>query len=278
MFLQAGIAVGVLAAGHVLTSLDADTPDGSMEHKGAPQSPKPGAGGPPPPPGHAAQAGGPDAYRLRPMAGETSMSGPGASPRHADVAFELPTHTREIALTFDDGPDPRYTPEVLRVLRRHRVQATFFVVGECAVEFPDLLHTIAGEGHVVANHSWTHPQLTKLAPGRVRSELGRTSSLVEDTLGAAPTLARAPYGDWDQDSLRICNKLGMSPVGWSVDSQDWTCPGAERIASTIMDETAPGAIVLSHDGGGARTQTVEALEWYLPRLLDRGYTPVRIQY
>jgi peptidoglycan/xylan/chitin deacetylase (PgdA/CDA1 family) len=275
LFLQAGIAVGALAAGHALTSPDTGTPKASMEHKGTPQSPKPGA---PPPAGVAARAEVPDAYKLRPMAGETSMSGPGASPRHADVAFELPTHTREVALTFDDGPDPRYTPEVLRVLRRHGVQATFFVVGECAVEFPELLHDIASQGHVVANHSWTHPQLTTLSPGRVRSELGRTSSVVEDTLGSAPTLARAPYGDWDKASLGICNKLGMSPVGWSVDSQDWTCPGADRIASTIMDEMAPGAIVLSHDGGGRRAQTVQALEWYLPRLLDLGYAPVRIKY
>ncbi|MCB5912241.1 polysaccharide deacetylase family protein [Streptomyces pinistramenti] len=274
MFLRGAVVVGVLSASRLLPAPLAHTPQPAMDHKGAAgPEPHPAARAP----GTAVPASAPDGYRLRPIAGETALSGPGAAPPRADVTFTLPTHTREIALTFDDGPDPRYTPEVLRVLRRHGAQATFFVVGECATEHPGLLHAIAGEGHVVANHTWTHPQLTKLRPAAVRSELGRTSSVIEETLGVAPALARAPYGDWDAAALGICNGLGMSPVGWSVDSQDWTRPGSRRIASTVMGEMQPGAIVLSHDGGGNRSQTVSALEWYLPRLLDQGYTPVRLR-
>lgn len=269
MFLRGAVVAGVLSAQHLLTTPGSDTPHAAKGHKGAPA--------PPPPPPEAPTAAAPDTYRLRPIAGETALSGPGASPRHAHVALTLPTPTREIALTFDDGPDPRYTPDVLRVLRRHHTQATFFVVGECADLYPELLHAIAGEGHVVANHSWSHPQLTTLTAGAVRAELGRTSSLVEQVIGAAPTLARAPYGDWDRASLDICGALGMAPFGWSIDSQDWTRPGAGRIASTILGEMRAGAIVLSHDGGGNRSQTVAALEWYLPRLLDQGYTPVRLR-
>ncbi|MFE6689206.1 polysaccharide deacetylase family protein [Streptomyces sp. NPDC057743] len=255
--LRAGIVIGALAAARVLTSSD-----------GGPTAPAPAR------PGTA--SGAPETYRLRPLAGETSRSGPGASPPRPDVAFTLPGRGREFALTFDDGPDPRYTPEILEVLRRHRARATFFVVGECALAFPDLLHYIAEEGHTVGNHTWTHPQLTALPLGAVRSELGRTSALIEEVLGTAPTLARAPYGDWDQESLDICNDLGMSPVGWSVDSQDWTCPGPERIADTVLDGVGSGAIVLSHDGGGDRIQTVQALEWYLPELLDDGWSPVLV--
>ncbi|WP_327705692.1 polysaccharide deacetylase family protein [Streptomyces decoyicus] len=274
-FLKAAVVVGMLSAGRVLF-----LPDSGPPETGTPPRPRPR---PPQPPAAAtgpAAAGGPadapQSYRLRPMAGETSRSGPGASPPHPDVAFHLATNRREIFLTFDDGPHPVHTPGILRTLRRHGVRATFFVIGENAAEFPGLLYDIADEGHAVANHTWSHPQLTALPPGAVRNELGRTSSLIEDVLGAAPDMARAPYGDWDDPSLDICNDLGMSPVGWAIDSQDWTLPGAGIIAYTVLDEMHPGAIVLSHDGGGERGQTVEALEWYLPRLLDEGYRPIRI--
>ncbi|QHC24716.1 polysaccharide deacetylase family protein [Streptomyces sp. GS7] len=265
LLLRTAVVIGTLATARVLLSPDDDVP---------PAGPGPQTRGRPPAaaPGSAP----PDTSRLRPLAGETSRSGPGASPPHADVARTVPARAGQIALTFDDGPDPRYTPEILEALRRHGTRATFFVVGEHAVEFPDLLHFIADEGHAIGNHTWTHPQLTALPPGRVRTELGRTSALIEEVVGTAPRLARAPYGDWDQTSLDICDDLGMSPVGWSVDSRDWTRPGPESIADTVVDELRPGAIVLSHDGGGNRIETVQALDWYLPQLLDGGFRPVRI--
>ncbi|GES28877.1 polysaccharide deacetylase family protein [Streptomyces angustmyceticus] len=274
-FLQAAVVAGVLAAGRALL------PRGGALETGDPPRARPRPPRPPDAPASAAGPGGaahtPEPYRLRPMAGETSRSGPGASPPHPDVAFHLAGAHREIFLTFDDGPHPRYTPAVLRILRRHGVRATFFVIGENVAEFPGLLWDIADGGHAVGNHTWTHPQLTTLAPDAVRWELGRTSRLIEDILGTAPDLARAPYGEWDDSSLDICNDLGMSPVGWAIDSQDWTLPGAGTIAYTVLEAMHPGAIVLSHDGGGRRRQTVEALEWYLPRLLAEGYRPLRIR-
>ncbi|MFF7408536.1 polysaccharide deacetylase family protein [Streptomyces lydicus] len=277
-FLQAAFAVGALSAGRVVFGPDEGaSPSGAEEQgKGRPPRAPTVGGGPAASSGHTGGASTTEAYRLRPMAGEPSLSGPGASPPHPEVAHVLSTDRREIFLTFDDGPHPRYTPEILRVLRRHETQATFFVIGERAAAFPGLLRDIADQGHVVANHTWTHPQLPTLPPGAVRSELGRTSSLIDDVLGAAPTLARAPYGAWDDPSLDICNELGMSPVGWAVDSEDWTSPGVPKIVDTVMAEVRPGAIVLSHDGGGGRGQTVGALDRYLPRLLDDGYRPVRI--
>ncbi|MGW7489849.1 polysaccharide deacetylase family protein [Streptomyces sp. NPDC054786] len=277
--LQAAFVVGVLSVGRGLFLPDGGAPETGGPPRARPRPPRPHTtpAGPPPGAGPAGAAQPPPPYRLRPMAGETSRSGPGASPPHPEVAYHLSTDRREIYLTFDDGPHPLYTPDILRILHRHEVRATFFVIGENAVEFPGLLYDIADEGHAVANHTWTHPQLTTLPPGAVRSELGRTSSLIEDILGTAPDLARAPYGEWDDPALSICNDLGMSPVGWAVDSQDWTVPGAGTIAYTVLEEMHPGAIVLSHDGGGERRQTVEALEWYLPRLLDEGYRPSRIE-
>ncbi|WP_078894785.1 polysaccharide deacetylase family protein [Streptomyces sp. CT34] len=265
LLLRTAVVIGTLATVRGLLSLgDAAPPPGSgPQTRGRPPAGAPGSAPP-------------DGYRPRPLDGETSRSGPGASPPHADVACTVPAGAGRIALTFDDGPDPRHTPEILEVLRRHGTPATFFVVGQSAVAFPDLLRSIADEGHAVGNHTWTHPQLTTLPPGRVRAELGRTGALIEEVLGTAPRLARAPYGDWDQASLDICDDLGMSAVGWSVDSRDWTRPGPESIADTVLDELRPGAIVLSHDGGGNRVETARALDRYLPRLLDGGFRPVRI--
>ncbi|MFF4604864.1 polysaccharide deacetylase family protein [Streptomyces sp. NPDC001339] len=262
--LQAVVGLGALGAGRALFGVGdsgGPEPQAVPEPQARPRPPEPPAA----------------AYRLRPMAGETSRSGPGAAAPHADIAYTLSAGRREVFLTFDDGPHPRYTPQILRILRRHRVRATFFVIGENAVGFPGLLRAIAEDGHAVANHTWSHPQLTGLPPDDVRSELGRTSALIDDVLGAAPNLARAPYGAWDDLSLSICNELGMSPVGWATDSLDWTLPGAENIADAVLAGIRPGGIVLAHDGGGPRRQTVEALRWYLPRLLDDGYRPVPIE-
>lgn len=218
----------------------------------------------------------PPTYRLRPFAGETSMGSPSRNPAvrtHAVYSMDGPG--RRIALTFDDGPDPLYTPQVLRILAQYDVQATFCVIGENAVEYPQLLHDIANGGHAVANHSWTHPQLTKVRPAAARSELTRTSELIEKVLGAPPEWARAPYGDWNPATLGICAELGMEPLGWSLDTNDWARPGTKSITGSVLRDVKDGAIVLCHDGGGNRSQTVAALRYYLPRLLDSGYIPVR---
>ncbi|TDC60129.1 polysaccharide deacetylase family protein, partial [Streptomyces hainanensis] len=213
------------------------------------------------------------ASRLRPFTGAAAPA-PAAPRRVADVPRTLAGVGRRIALTFDDGPDPTYTPKILRVLREHHAPATFFVCGENAEWQPDLLRAIRDEGHLLANHTWSHPQLDLLSRAEVRDELGRTSDVVARAVGRAPRLARAPYGVWDEPSLRVCAELGMRPLGWSVDSDDWTRPGADRIAATLLDGAHPGAVALAHDGGGDREQTVAALRACLPRLLDRGFEPV----
>ncbi|RCG20660.1 polysaccharide deacetylase family protein [Streptomyces diacarni] len=219
-----------------------------------------------------------DSYRLRPLAGETSMGAPSAHPPvRTQAEMTLPgTHGRRVlALTFDDGPHPVHTPALLEVLRRHGVQATFFVVGENAAVFPELLHDIAAEGHVVANHSYSHRQLTRLRTKDIESELSRTSELIDRVLGVPPTWCRAPYGDWHAPSLKICARLGMEPMGWSLDTRDWSRPGTTTIVRAVLDKATPGAIVLQHDGGGPREQTVQAVDRYLPVLLEQGYTCVR---
>ncbi|MFG2733543.1 polysaccharide deacetylase family protein [Streptomyces carpaticus] len=227
-------------------------------------------------PGPAAAPAAPaaDSYRLRPF---TPGSAPGAAPPRqpvpvrSEAALTLDLPGKKIALTLDDGPHPTYTPQVLKLLRKHKVPGTFFVIGENAHSHPDLVRAIADEGHLVANHSWSHPQLDTLSTKRVRRELGDTSDLIQDILGAPPGLARAPYGAWDKDALTVCAELGMEPLGWSVDTNDWARPGTSKITASVLDGAHSGAIVLTHDGGGDRSQTVTALGQVLPKLLDRGY-------
>ncbi|MFF4666053.1 polysaccharide deacetylase family protein [Streptomyces sp. NPDC001282] len=211
-------------------------------------------------------------YRLAPMtAGAPPHFRPAAPPVRTRPFERLPELGRAMVLTFDDGPDPRYTPSILATLREHDVRAMFFVCGETADEYRDLVRAIAADGHTVGNHSWTHPLVTRLSRAGVRDELGRTSEVIEKATGAPPVWYRAPYGAWDRNSFEIGADLGMEPMAWTVDTLDWTEPGAGTIVRRVRDGAAPGAVVLSHDAGGDRSQSVSALRRYLPELLDHGY-------
>ncbi|MFJ9609479.1 polysaccharide deacetylase family protein [Kitasatospora sp. NPDC101176] len=185
--------------------------------------------------------------------------------------YELDAERRVVALTIDDGPDPRYTPTVLSLLQQHGIRATFFLIGENAVQYPELVREIADRGHHIANHTWTHPDLRSLSEGKVRDELERTSDLLHRTTGRLPTWFRAPGGDWSTESLKVAADLGMRNMAWSVDPRDWARPGTSAITDRILKDVRPGAIVLNHDGGGDRSQTVAALKAYLPVLVDSGY-------
>ncbi|MBD9722380.1 polysaccharide deacetylase family protein [Streptomyces caniscabiei] len=216
----------------------------------------------------------PSAYRLEPIAGY----GPRARRRtlvRAGVRHEpflrVDGRGRSMVLTFDDGPDPRYTPDILRILRDHDVRAMFFVCGEMAVQHQDLLREMADDGHVVGNHTWTHPLLTTLSRSRVHSEMARTSEIIEKAAGEPPLWFRAPYGAWNRAAFRFGAELGMEPLGWTVDTLDWRRPGAHTIAERVEDGAGPGVVVLSHDAGGDRSQSVAALRDYLPGLLEDGY-------
>ncbi|GGU26839.1 hypothetical protein GCM10010289_55270 [Streptomyces violascens] len=238
-------------------------------------------GGPAPAPRPAPAAGpqaavprlGSSGHRLEPMTGDTPPRYHTALPPVRTRPFlsmpELGEHS--MVLTFDDGPDPRYTPGILKTLREHDVRAVFFLCGEMATDNRDLLREMRDDGHVVGNHTWTHPQLNKTAPALIRSEIGRTSEVIEQTLGEPPQWFRAPYGAWNRNVFEIQAEMGMEPLAWTVDSLDWTTPGTATIIRRVLDGAAPGVVVLSHDAGGDRSQSVAALRTYLPELLARGY-------
>ncbi|MBW5486721.1 polysaccharide deacetylase family protein, partial [Streptomyces bambusae] len=216
------------------------------------------------------------AYRLQPMTDAAPpRRGPNKplAPRDRPV-LELPPGApgdNAMVLTFDDGPDPRYTPDILDTLARHQVRAMFFVCGEMASEHRDLVRRMAAEGHLIGNHTWTHPLLTKLSRPALASEIVRTSDIVQQTVGEAPKWFRAPFGAWNRAVFEIGAELGMEPLAWTVDTLDWKEPGATTIVSRVLRGAAPGVIVLNHDAGGNRSQSVHALRAYLPQLLARGY-------
>ncbi|MET9973043.1 polysaccharide deacetylase family protein, partial [Streptomyces sp. NPDC006356] len=183
----------------------------------------------------------PSSYRLQPLTGHGP---PRAAPRRTLVRREpllrVSGRGRTMVLTFDDGPDPRYTPYILDTLREYDVRAMFFVCGEMVVDNKDLLARMAEEGHVVGNHTWSHPLLTRLSHARIRKEMERTSDVVEESYGERPAWFRAPYGAWNRATFRLGAELGMEPLAWTVDTLDWTTPGTRTIVDRVEHGAAPG--------------------------------------
>ncbi|MFF8382568.1 polysaccharide deacetylase family protein [Streptomyces kanasensis] len=276
MVLRIAAALGATTTVGLFT-VDRAAPPGAPAPTARPTSP-PGthtAAKPAPAPAAGPVAGprqAPSAYRLQPMTAYAPPRFRRALPPVRQRPFLRVSGTgNTMVLTFDDGPDPRYTPAILTTLRHHGVRAMFFVCGEMAVRHPDLLRRMAEDGHVVGNHSWSHPLIPKLPPSRIRRELGSTSDVIERTLGSAPLWYRAPFGAWNRLSFEIGAELGMEPLAWTVDTLDWKEPGTSTIVRRVLDGAGPGVVVLSHDAGGDRSQTVRALRTYLPRLVDEGY-------
>jgi peptidoglycan/xylan/chitin deacetylase (PgdA/CDA1 family) len=258
--LAGAAAVGAAGTGNLLFSGSPDT---------APARPVRPAAGP-----QARPVPKSSAFRLQPLTGdEPPRVAPARTPVRHEPILRMPWSGRQILLTFDDGPDPDYTPQILDTLAKYDVRATFFVCGEMVDANRGLLGRMADEGHVVGNHTWSHPLLTALRRSRIRSEMERTSDVIEKAYGERPRWFRAPYGAWNRAAFQLEAELGMEPLAWSVDSLDWTEPGARTIVQRIEEGAAPGAVVLSHDAGGDRSESVRALKHYLPWLLDRGYRP-----
>jgi peptidoglycan-N-acetylglucosamine deacetylase len=183
-----------------------------------------------------------------------------------------------VALTFDDGPDPRHTPRVLETLGRYRATATFFCVGAAARAHPDLLSRAAREGHLVANHTWSHPFLPDLSREELRWQVGATGSALAAVVGQAamPSLVRPPYGAYTPEILRWLAAEGATTVLWDVDTNDWALPGPDVITERAVRGARNGSIVLFHDGGVDRSQTTAALPGVITGLLDRGFRLVTV--
>ena len=171
-------------------------------------------------------------------------------------------------LTFDDGPGDE-TVEILDLLRENDAKAVFFALGQELAHETDLGRRIVAEGHVLANHTWSHEDLTALDASGREEEVRQTGKLLEQ-LGSDSRCVRPPYGATDEDVADDLDAWELTQVLWSVDTEDWTGPGAATIATRLL-EAESGDVVLMHDGGSDRTQTVEALREALPRLAAEGY-------
>src|SRR3989441_6249653 len=187
----------------------------------------------------------------------------------------------QVVITLDDGPDPRWTPKILDILKAANVKAAFFVVGANAERYPELVRRIVDEGHEVGNHTYYHPNLSLCWPEHVRLELNATQLLIETITGRATTLFRPPYAADTQPSkmselmpLQIAQELSYLVVLENIDPQDWAKPGADIILQRVKQQRRDGSIILLHDAGGDRSQTVAALLRILDYLRTRGDTVV----
>lgn len=192
--------------------------------------------------------------------------------------FERGENTPGVALTFDDGPHPVFTAQILDILARYQVPATFFCVGRAAVECPGLVARAVAEGHLIANHSWSHPYLPDLSSAAVRWQITAASETLAVLAGQpvpASLLVRLPFGGHSPRVLDDLAELNLTIVHWDVDPADWRMPGAVSIADQVVGGAGEGSCVLLHDGGGDRSQTVAALPSIIERLRQRGHQLVR---
>ncbi|WP_082220969.1 polysaccharide deacetylase family protein [Luteipulveratus halotolerans] len=194
----------------------------------------------------------------------TTSAAPAATAAFTDIYF-----------TFDDGPHPTWTPRVLAVLRKYNARATFFMVGQNVVRYPYLLSSVRAYGHHTSNHTWSHPNLTQLSTASVTWQLNKTDAAMGSTRRKC---VRPPYGATNDRIRSIISARGQRQVLWNIDTRDWSRPGTTTIYNRIVYNARPGRIVLMHDGGGDRSQTVAALDRALANLRSRGYTFRYIPY
>lgn len=201
--------------------------------------------------------------------------------RYPDIFFlQGSPEQRQVALTFDDGPDPRFTNDVLDVLNQYNVPATFFLFGSRAVANPDIVRRIQNEGHVIGNHTYWHPNLVEESSiATLEQEVTQTEEALNDLIGYRTKLFRPPYGFLYNELVEKLGEMNYYVIAWSVDSLDWQEDPPEVIASNVLDNIHPGAIILMHDGAewdGDRTNTVESLHQIIPVLQEQGYEFVTV--
>ncbi len=190
-----------------------------------------------------------------------------------------PSNVKRVALTFDDGPDSVYTPQILDILRKEKVKATFFIIGERAKLFPDVVKRMAKEGHIIGNHSMTHPNIIKLNNQQTAKEIKDCENVVNSLAGYLPALFRSPYGSLDPEKVQEIGKLKVKIIAWNVDSLDWKSLTAEQVKTNILENVREGSIILQHSSGSEEenlTGSVAALKDVIKILKKEGYKFVTV--
>lgn len=165
------------------------------------------------------------------------------------LALHGPPTENKVALTFDDGPDTRFTPQVLDVLKKHNIKATFFLIGARAKEHDEIVKRIHDEGHAIGNHTYWHPNLPKEKLDRMEWEVTETEKVIENIIGYKPRLFRSPYGALNEEMVETLGGMNNTIIGWNVDSLDWKQLESDVIADNVLSNVDLGSIILMHDGG-----------------------------
>ena len=186
------------------------------------------------------------------------------------------TGNKKIALTFDDGPHPRYTPQILDILAEYGIKATFFEVGENVIYYSEVAKRVASEGHEIGNHTYTHPHIKNLNEEQLSEETRRCESAIKEVTGVKPKLFRPPEGVVDTAVKAWAGKNGYSVVLWSVDTRDWAGTSVDEMVKNVDSNVHSGSIILMHDYVSRRSHTIEALKKIIPLLIDKGYEFVTV--
>ena len=193
----------------------------------------------------------------------------------------LPRSSKKLALTYDDGPNDPHTQRLMEVLAKHNVQATFFLIGRYVQQKPEIVRELVKAGHVVGNHTQTHPQLIFQTRTQARIQISTCQNILSDAIGHSTNLFRPPYGGRRPAILKIARELGLEPIMWSVTCYDWKPTTPERIEKHAIRQIRGGDVILLHDGGHAqmgadRSQTVTATDSLITRYKNEGYEFVTI--
>jgi peptidoglycan/xylan/chitin deacetylase (PgdA/CDA1 family) len=217
---------------------------GPTEPASTPAAPDPDSGTPTPPP----------------TPSKAPTPSPTARPKTGPFGTMRLTGTKAVALTFDDGPHPTWTPKLLDLLKAQKIKATFCLVGQNVRKYPALVARIVREGHALCNHSWEHDlELGKKPEAQIRADIEHTNQEIRRAVpGAKIPYYRQPGGKWTPSVVKVAKDLGMKPLHWDVDPQDWAKPGAAKISQRVATQIRAGSIVLMHDGGGDRSGTLTA--------------------
>jgi peptidoglycan/xylan/chitin deacetylase (PgdA/CDA1 family) len=205
----------------------------------------------------------------RPSASAEPQSRVASAPRYYVDAAAGPM---AIALTLDDGPHPIYTLQILEILDRYDVKATFNMIGRQVRGNLPLVREVSAAGHTITNHTWDHADMRAYSAARVVSEIDACNDALADA-GQQPSIFRAPYGYWTPAVFEACAARNLIPLGWSVDPNDWDTAhvSTQDIVNAVLRTTREHDIILEHDGGGDRSNTVAALQIFIPELLARGF-------
>jgi peptidoglycan-N-acetylglucosamine deacetylase len=190
---------------------------------------------------------------------------------------EVQTSQRMVAITFDDGPNPLYTPQILEIFSEAKSKATFFMIGEQMKNHPEVVKQVAEQGHEIGNHTFSHPKLSQLSIYDCLEEIEQTEKLVVELAGRKPVVFRPPYLDYNQDTVSILQQKGYPMIGaLNLEAQDWEQPGVEHILEKSTGVVKNGGILIFHDGYGDRSQTIEAVRMLVSELTSQDYQLVTV--